>query len=389
MKTRSFPAWILALVLALLAGCGEKAAPPAPPPPQAAVIRLAATPTTFTEEYVGQTEAVDAVEIRARVGGLLDRQAYVDGSDVKPNQLLFVIDPQPFEAAVAQARATLAQAQANWKESRANLARARPLFGDGALSREELDTAVAKEASDAGSVKAAQAQVRQAELNLGYASIRAPRAGVMGRALIKRGGLVTAASTLLATLYPVDPMYVTFTISEPTLVALQQQFGFGTRGSLAHGPSSRLKLIDGSFYKYDGRLDYIDPAVDPRNGTLQVRLATPNPERVLRAGQFVRVVLPVRRNADAIRVPQQAVQELQGEQSVLLVGPDNKVTSRKIVAKTRIGNQWVVEQGLAPGELLVVEGLAKLKPGTVVRPVLVASAAPPARPADSRAPGHR
>jgi membrane fusion protein (multidrug efflux system) len=377
------PCLRIALALpALLAGCGQNAAPPAPPPPKAEVIKLTTTPTTFTEEYVGQTEAVDAVEIRARVGGLLDRQAYVDGTDVKRDQLLFVIDPQPFQATLQQARANLAQASAAWKSSRENLARARPLFEDGALSREELDTAIAKEATDAGSVRANEAQVRQAELNLGYANIRAPRAGVMGRALIKRGGLVTAATTLLSTLYSVDPMYVSFTISEPTLVALQQQFGFGARGSLAHGPASKLKLIDGSFYKYDGRLDYIDPAVDPRNGTLQVRLATPNPERTLRAGQFVRVVLPVRRNADAIRIPQQAVQELQGEQSVLVVGPNNTVAARKIAAKTRIGNQWIVEQGLAPGELLIVEGTAKLKPGTVVQPVLVASgeAATPAAP---------
>lgn len=376
-----FPCLTIALALpALLAGCGQNAAPPAPPPPKAEVVKLTATPTTFTEEYVGQTEAVDAVEIRARVGGLLERQAYVDGIDVKRDQLLFVIDPQAFQAALLQARANLAQARAAWKSSRENLARARPLFEDGALSREELDTAIAKEAGDAGSVRANEAQVRQAELNLGYASIRAPRAGVMGRALIKRGGLVTAASTLLSTLYSVDPMYVSFTISEATLVALQQQFGFGSRGSLAHGPATKLKLVDGSFYKHDGRLDYIDPAVDPRTGTLQVRLATPNPERTLRAGQFVRVVLPVRRNAEAIRIPQQAVQELQGEQSVLVVGPNNTVASRKIEAKTRIGNQWVVEKGLASGELLIVEGTAKLKPGTVVQPVLVASGEP-AKPA--------
>ncbi|HEX8989631.1 MAG TPA: efflux RND transporter periplasmic adaptor subunit [Rhodocyclaceae bacterium] len=370
MRTRITARLAIALASAALLACERKAPPPAPPAPQVAVIRLVATPTTFTEEYVGQTEAVDTVEIRARVGGLLDRQAFLDGADVKRDQLLFVIDPQPFIAALSQARATLAQATAAWKESRENLARARPLFEDGALSRQDLDTAIAKEASDAGSVKAAEAQVRQAELNLGYTSIRAPRAGVIGRAQIKRGGLVSASSTLLATLYSIDPMYIDFTVSEPTLVGLQQQFGFGSRESLREGPPSKIRLSDGSFYKYEGRLDYIDPAVDPRNGTLQVRLATPNPDRTLRAGQFVRVVLPVRRNADAIRIPQQAVTELQGEQSVLVVGPDDKLASRKIVATTRVGNQWVVEKGLSPGELVVVEGIAKLKPGAAVKPVL-------------------
>jgi membrane fusion protein (multidrug efflux system) len=278
---------------------------------------------------------------------------------------------------VAPAKANLAQARAAWRESRENLARARPLFADGALSRQDLDAAIAKEAGDAGSVKAAEAQLQQAELNLGYTRIRAPRAGIVGRALIKPGGLVNASTTLLATLYSIDPIHVNLTISEPTLIGLQQQFGFGSRGSLKNGPASKLKLEDGSFYKYDGRLDYIDPAVDPRSGTLQLRLAAPNPERTLRAGQFVRVILPVRRNADAIRIPQQAVTELQGEQSVLVVGADDKLVSRQIVAKIRIGNQWVVEQGLAPGELLVVEGIAKLKPGTAVKPVLAGQSAPP------------
>lgn len=359
-------------MLMALTGCGQKAPPSTPPPPQAAVIKLTATPTTFTEEYVGQTEAVDAVEIRARVGGLLDRQLYVDGADVKADQPLFAIDSQPFAAALSQAKATLGQARAAWKASHENLIRAQPLFKDGALSREELDAAIAKEANDKGSVRANEAQVRQAELNLSYTSIRAPRAGVMGRALIKRGGLVTAANTLLATLYSVDPMYVTFTISEPTLLGLQREFGFGSRNSQSQGPPTKLKLIDGSDYKYDSHFDYIDPAVDPRSGTLQLRLSTPNPDRLLRAGQFVRVILPVRRDSAAIRIPQQAVQELQGEQLVLVVGPNNTLTSRKIVAKTRIGNQWVVEQGLKPGELVVVEGTAKLKPDMVVTPVLAA-----------------
>ncbi|MDB5763892.1 MAG: efflux transporter periplasmic adaptor subunit [Herminiimonas sp.] len=340
------------------------------PPPEVSVVKVTAAPVTMYEEYAAQTEAVNTVEIRSRVGGTLERQAFQDGMKVKRSDLLFVIDQQPYIAALAQANANLAQARASYLNSQQNLARLRPLLADQAISRQDLDAAIAKERSDAAAVGSGQAQVKQAELNLGYTKIRAPRDGATSKALIKSGGLVNASSTLLTTLYSIDPVYVNFTISEQNLAELQKQFDL--TGRQRQAPPFRLKLIDGSDYKYSGKFNFVDAAVDPKNGTLQVRLTVPNPEQALRPGQFVRVVMPARQNSKAILVPQKAVQELQGKRSVFVIGPDNKAIHRDIGATIRKGNDWVVESGLDPGDMVVVEGISKVQPGAPVKPVLLA-----------------
>jgi membrane fusion protein (multidrug efflux system) len=362
----------LAMLLLILSGinaCGKKDSAPAQmPPPEVTVMKVTSSPVTVFEDYAAQTEAVESVEIRARVGGILERQAFRDGAAVKKGDLLLVIDQQQYISTLAQAKANLGQAQASYLNSKQNLARLQPLAKVNAISRQELDAAVAKERADAASVAAGTAQVQQAQLNFGYTTIRAPRDGIVSKALIKPGGLVNASTTLLTTLYSVDPIYVGFTVSEQKLGELQQQYNRRDMGDQI--PSFRLKLIDGSDYKYGGKLNFIDAAVDPKNGTLPVRLVVPNPDGALRSGQFVRVVMPARQNPNAILVPQKAVQELQGKRSIFVVGKDNKAVYRDIVANTRVGNDWVVEQGVQPGELLVVEGQAKVRPGAVVKPVL-------------------
>jgi membrane fusion protein (multidrug efflux system) len=373
------------LVLAMLsglAGCGRKGnAPPAqPPPPEVTVIKISTAPVTVFDDYAAQTEAVEAVEIRARVGGLLQKQAFKDGAPVKRGDLLFVIDQELYAAALAQARADLGQAQAAWLNSRQNLARLRPLLAFQAISQQDLDAAVATERADAASVEAAKAGVRQAELNFGYTTIRAPRDGMISRALIKPGGLVNASTTLLTTLYSVDPIYATFTISEQKLVELQNRFRQHDRKT-PNLPDIGLKLIDGSDYRYSGKIDFLDAAVDPKNGTLPVRLVVANPGGELRPGQFVRAIVPALENRNAILVPQKAVQELQGKHSVFVVGPDNKALYRDITVGARVGNNWIVERGLKPGELVVVEGVGKVKPGIVVKPVQPAQAPQSTQPA--------
>jgi membrane fusion protein, multidrug efflux system len=348
------------------------------------VVKVAAAPITVFEEYVGQTEAVDTVEIRSRVGGILERQTFEDGSQVKKGDLLFVVDQQPYITALAQAKAALGQAQASYVNSKQNLARVRPLLADQAISQQDLDTAVAKEAADAASVEAAKAQVRQADLNLGYTTIRASRDGIISKALIKPGGLINASTTLLTTLYSVDPIYVNFSIGEQKLVELQKQLNLASGERIDNGPLFKLKLVDGSDHKYGGKLNFVDAAVDPKSGTLQVRLAVVNTDRSLRAGQFVRVVVPGRENPNGIRIPQRAVQELQGKRSVFVVNAaDNKVAYREVVARTRVGNDWVVEGGLKPGEIVVIDGIQKVKPGSPVKPIPLA--APPAKEAGQTA----
>ena len=371
------------LALAGVWGCTQKPPPPPPAPPEVPVIKLAASPVMVFEEFVGQTEAVDTVEIRARVGGILERQAYEDGARVKKSDLLFVLDQQPYIAALEQAKAALAQAQASYANSKQNLDRARPLLQDQAISQQDLDSAIAKERSDAANIEAAKAQVRQAELNLGYTTIRAPRDGEMSKALIKPGGLVNASTTLLTTLYSGDPLYVNFSVSEQKLGELRDALKVISNAKKNQPTPFKIKLVDGTEYPHGGRLNFVDAAVDTKSGTLAVRIIVPNPDRVLRPGQFVRVVVPAGEKTNAVRVPQRAVQELQGKQSVLVVGADGKAAYREIEAKTRIGQDWIVDHGLAPGELVVVEGTQKVRPGAAVKPLLTAANDPAATPASS------
>jgi membrane fusion protein (multidrug efflux system) len=359
----------IAVAALALAGCNAKAPPPAPPPPEVTVIKAVAQPITVYEEYVGQTEAVDTVEIRARVSGLLERQGFVDGARVARGDLLFAIDPQPFIAALAQAKAALAQTQASNLNSKQILERIRPLLGDKAISQQDLDAAVAKEAADAANVDAARAQVKTAELNLDYATIHAPRDGVMSKALIKPGGLVNASTTLLTTLYSVDPIYVNFTVSEQKLLELQRQLKKNPGEDNTRLPPFRLRLADGTEYKSSGKLNFVDAAVDAKSGTLQVRVQVPNPDRQLRAGQLVRVIFPSLQELTAIRIPQQAVLELQGKRSVYVVDAEGKAAYREITANTRLGNDWVVESGVQAGEMVIVEGAQKVRPGAPVKAV--------------------
>jgi membrane fusion protein (multidrug efflux system) len=364
---------LIALLAALLAGCERKAAPPPPPPPEVTVIKTATQPIMVFEEYVGQTEAVDTVEIRSRVSGILERQGFEDGARIKRGDLLFAIDPQPYLAALAQAKAALAQTHAAHLNSKQNLDRIKPLLAEKAISQQDLDAAVAREATDAANEDASRAQVRAAELNLDYATIRAPRDGVISKALIKPGGLVNASTTLLTTLYSVDPIYVNFTVSEQKLMDMQRQLKRNPGEDRGRLPPFRLRLADGTEYKSIGTLNFVDAAVDPKSGTLQVRVQVPNPDRSLRAGQLVRVVFPSLQPLNAIRIPQQAVQELQGKRSVFVVDAEGKAQLREVTANTRLGNDWVVEGGVNPGEMVIVEGMQKARPGAPVKPVFASA----------------
>lgn len=370
---------VLALLAAVPYGCSVKSdasAPAAPPPPEVSVIQVTPGPVTVFADYVGQTEAVDTVEIRARVQGLLERQAFKDGARVRKGDLLFVIDRQPYLTALAQVKANLAQAEASLTNSQQNLSRVKRLIGDRLVSQQDYDTALARERTDAANVEAARAAVQAAQLNLDYTQIVAPQDGVMSKALVKPGSLVSVAQTLLATLYSSDPMYVNFAVSEGQMLALAPRLKGQTGEGREGGAGFRIKLVDGSDYPYPGRLDFVDAAVNARTGTLQLRLAVPNPEGWLKPGQFARVVVPVAENAQAIRVPEQAVQELQGLKSVYVVGADGKAAARPITATYRVDNHWVVEQGLQSGEVVVVEGTQKVRPGAPVKPVFAAAEEP-------------
>lgn len=359
----------LCLALVWLAGCNARGdTPPKQPAPAPEVTVLRAQPRAvmLTEEYVGQAEAVETVEIRAQVQGLLERQAFKDGATVHRGELLFQIDRRPFEAALEQAQANLAQAEASAANSAQNLARVSRLIADNAVSQQDLDTAVARDRADRASVEAARAAVHEAELNLGYTRISAPRDGIVSKALIKPGALVTVAQTLLTTMYSVDPIYVNFALGESRMLELTRR----AREKRAGADEFRLRLVDGSDYPQAARLNFVDAAVDPKNDTLQLRVVAPNPEGWLRPGQYVRVVVPTASRPNAILIPQKAVQELQGLKTVYVIGSDNKAAVRQITATQRIGNDWVLDSGLAAGDLVVIDGLQKVTPGATVKPVV-------------------
>ena len=349
----------------LVVACGGSG-PPTPRRVAVSVVRITPHPAVVAQEYPAQLEASNTVEIRPRVGGVLERQEAVEGQRVKAGQILFVIDRQPYQAALAQAHAELAQAQAARAQAERDLERARPLSQLDALSQRELDAAIAAGAATKAQVEAAQAAVRTAELNLDYTVVRSPIDGLMSRALIRLGGLVTAYSTLLTTVYKNDPMYVNFSISEQRLLEVQRELG---RPPDQRNPSKRqfrVFLTDGSEIQTPADLNFVDAAVDLRTDTLPVRLSIQNPKQLLRAGQYVKVSVDSPVQVDAIMVPQRAVQELQDKRFVWVVDKDGKAAARDVTLGTRIGQDWLVLKGLAAGDVVVVDGTQKLREGTLV-----------------------
>jgi membrane fusion protein (multidrug efflux system) len=349
----------------VVVACGKKD-PPTPPAVAVSTVAVAPQAATVFADYVAQTEAVNTVEIRPRVGGVLEKQAPIEGERVRVGALLFVIDQQPYIAALAQAKAALAQSEAALVQSQRDLGRAKSLSEIDAVSQQELDAAVAKNDANLASVNAGRALVRTAELNLGYTTITSPINGVMGRAQLRLGGLVTANSTVLTTLYQTDRMYVNFSISEQRLLTLQHQLGRAPNQDSPTPPPFRVFLVDGSEYPQRPRLNFIDPAVDQRTGTLAIRLEVDNPQQLLHAGEFARVQVAAAQLADAIVLPQRTIQELQGKYYVWIVDAEGKAQQRDVQMGPRIGNGWQVQQGLKAGDVVVVDGVQHLKPGAAV-----------------------
>jgi membrane fusion protein, multidrug efflux system len=353
--------------------CGKKA-PATPPRVDVSTVAVAPQAATVFADYVAQTEAVNTVEIRPRVGGVLEKQVPSEGERVKVGEVLFVIDRQPYIAALAQARAALAQSEAALVQSQHDLGRAKALSEIDAVSQQELDAVVAKNDANHASVNAGRALVRTAELNLGYTTITSPIDGVMGRAQLRLGSLVSANSTLLTTLYQTDHMYVNFSISEQRLITLQRQLGRAPNQDSPTPPPFRMFLADGSEYPQRPRLNFIDPAVNQRTGTLAIRLEVDNPQHLLHAGQFARVQVAATQLSDAIVLPQRAIQELQGKYYVWIVDAEGKAQQHDVQMGPRIGFGWQVQQGLKAGDVVVVDGVQRLKPGAAVNATPLANA---------------
>jgi membrane fusion protein, multidrug efflux system len=366
--------WVLAAVLGL-AACNRS--PEAVPPPKP----LAVTVTPVVQRavpvygrYIGQTEAVKTVEVRARVEGFLQQQAVPDGADVKEGDVLFQIDPRPFRLALDNAKAQLARDEARLVNARQVVRRYRPLVEQQAVSRQDLDQADADERAAAATVEASRAAVAQADLNLGYTVVRSPVTGRMGRGEVRVGSLVGKnEATLLATVSTVDPIYVNFSVSEREALQVWRR----RQAELRARPGASgitITLPDDSAYPFEGQLDFVDRAVDPRTGTLALRATFRNPDRLLQPGQYVRLRVLLEERPDALVVPQAAVQESQGSAAVFVVGADQKAQARPVRMGPRLGTLWVVEEGLRPAEQVVVKGLQQVRAGMQVAPTLDTSA---------------
>ncbi|HJV36370.1 efflux RND transporter periplasmic adaptor subunit [Geomonas sp.] len=354
-----------------LSACHQKPAPAAARPPEVEVVQVLQRDIPVIHEWVGSADGLVNATIRAQVTGYLVRQDYHEGDMVDKGQVLFEIDPRPFRATLDQARSILAQMEAVHENAQLNLGRVQPLAAENALSKKDLDDAIASERSAAAQVLAARAQVEKAKLDLGFTKISSLISGMAGLAKAQVGDLVGPAvqGGELTTVSTIDPIKIYYTINEQAYINFMRQFSSESAG-LEAAKKLRVELIlgDGTRYPQLGRFYAIDRQVDVRTGTFRVAAIFPNPTKLLRPGQFVRVKVYIGTRPRALLVPQRAVNELQGSYQVAVVGPDNKVEMRPVKPGDRVDSLWVIEEGLRPGESVVAEGLQKVKPGIVVQP---------------------
>lgn len=318
--------------------------------------------------YVGSLDGFVNAEIRARVPGYLASQDYKEGTPVKEGQLLFTIDAREYDAAVSDARANLQRAQAAHTNAEAQLGRVRPLAEQQAVSKQDLDTAVANEQQTAAAITSAKAAVERAELNLSYARMKSPIAGVAGAALVRVGNLVGQGQpTLLTTVSQTDPMRATFSITEEDYLRLAGGHSEGKDGgSKLAGAPVALVLADGSEYTHPGKLLFVDRQMDPRTGTLRLDATFPNPDGLLRPGQTANVRFSSQSIQSAALVPERAVVELQGQFQAYVVAEDNTVHVRPLELGPKVEGMVVVSKGLKAGERVVTEGLQKVRDGQKV-----------------------
>ncbi|KAA0210647.1 MAG: efflux RND transporter periplasmic adaptor subunit [Burkholderiales bacterium] len=357
-----------------LAGCqpGEPPVAGEPPPPPVGVVKVIPQPTIVTSELPGRLEPTRIAEVRARVAGIVLQRAFREGSDVKAGQLLFRIDPAPLQADLAAAEAALARSEASLALARVQATRYAALVKSSAISQQEYDNATAAQKLGEAEVAAQRAARDRARLNLGYATVVAPISGRIGRALVTEGALVgQGESTPMARIQQLDPIYVDFTQPVSQLARLRKAFASGQL-ERAGEASAKVALVleDGSQYAQPGRMLFSDATVDPGTGQVTLRAQFPNAERVLLPGMYVRVRLEQGVEQQAIRIPQQAVQRSpDGGGSVLVVGADNKPVPRAVVTDGTVGDEYIVRDGLAAGETVVVDGFQKIRPGATVQPV--------------------
>lgn len=372
----------LTVVLASTACSSKSAAPPAPPPPQVAVVTVKQESVPIYGDWVATLDGFVNANIQPQVSGYLIRQTYREGSFVHKGDVLFEIDPRPFQAILDQAKGQLAQADGQLGQSQAqlglaqiNVKRDTPLAQAHAIARSQLDNDIQTEKtseavilSSQASIKAAEAAVETAELNLGFTKVRSLIDGIAGQATIQIGNLV-GQSTILTAVSQVNPIKAYFPISEQEYLHIADKIKPGVDLLRAKNPVPlQLTLANNAVYPHQGRILFADRQVDPSTGTIRIVAAFNNPGNLLRPGQFGRIRAMTAMQNDALLVPQSAVTELQGRYQVAVVGAGNKAAIHSVEVGSRVGQMWIINKGLQPGDRVVSEGTSKVRDGAVVNP---------------------
>jgi membrane fusion protein (multidrug efflux system) len=391
-RYRHFSRSLLALTMVTLSACGESAPPGGPPPPaEVRVIVATEAPITNELEVPGRLQAVRISEVRAQVDGIVQRRLYAEGTDVAAGQPLFAIDPREFRAQLSSAEAALARAEATEANASQDVKRYEGLVAKLAISQQEYDAAVAQMRTAQADVAQAKAQLATAQLNLGYATVTAPISGRAGRAEVTEGALVSAASaTLLTRIEQVDPIYANFSQSSADLLRIRREVASGDLNMPAlRRVEVQLILEDGTEYGAPGHLNFQDQSIDEATGTSALRAEFPNKDRALLPGQFVRVRIKAGVRSNGILIPQRAVTVLPQGAMVMVVGAGDSVSARPVTTGAMQGANWVILSGLAAGDRVIVDGLQKAAPGSVVKVVGIDTAgdstAAPATAADTAA----
>ena len=365
MKTKT---QVLILIVALFwaAGCKPKARP-TPPPPLVEVADVTKADVPIYHDWIGSLDGLVNAQIRAQVTGYLLKQNYREGDPIKKGDLLFEIDPRPFQAALDQAKGHLAQAEARSGKTKLDVKRYEPLVKDKAISQEEYDDAVQANLEADAAVVSAKAQVEQAQLNLDFTKVTSPIEGIASIAKAQIGDLVGPASGELTTVSTVDPIKAYYSVTEQAYVNFARRFMTESDRYLQLKQFEiELILTDGAAYPLKGQIFAADRQISPTTGALRIEAIFPNPGYALRPGQFARVRVKFDTKKDALLVPQRAVSELQGSYQVAVVDADNKIHIQPVRVGDRSGNLWIIEDGLRPGQRVVVEGVHKVREGLTV-----------------------
>lgn len=370
--------------MSAVTGCGKQQPPMQMPPLPVGVITVQPQSVPLVREFAGRLSATRSADVRARVAGVLQKRLYHEGTEVKMGQVLFQIDPTPLQAELDRALATLARADAEATNAKVIADRARKLIGQKLVSQADVDNAEANERSAAAQMQQAQADVKSARIRLSYALVTAPISGRAGQQQVTEGALVGQdEATLLTVIEQIHPIYVNFDLPASGLERLSR---VESRGNVSTDvPHAQVEVLmpDGTLYDHKGAVDFTGATVDPTTGTVAFRGLVPNPERHLLPGMFVRVRLTMGERKNVFLVPQTAVMRDSGGAYVFVVDANNHAAQKRITTEIMQGPDWVVSQGLTPGEQVIVRGVANLRHDTPVQPS--PAEAPPAAPANGAA----